>query len=92
MIGTNLAPSNGSWFPPPPTRHSQTQSWRKMVVAEKQDCDGQFTVGRYILGETLGAGTFGKVKVGLHELTGHKVTVKILNQKKMRSLVAVKGQ
>lgn len=28
----------------------------------------------YILGETIGEGTFGKVKNGLHKLTGQKVT------------------
>ena len=40
----------------------------------------QVKIGHYILGETLGIGTFGKVKVGFHQLTGHKVAVKILNR------------
>jgi 5'-AMP-activated protein kinase catalytic alpha subunit len=31
------------------------------------------TVGHYILGKTLGEGTFGKVKLGTHILTGEKV-------------------
>jgi serine/threonine protein kinase len=31
-------------------------------------------VGHYILGKTLGEGTFGKVKLGTHILTGEKVT------------------
>ena len=39
-----------------------------------------------MLGETLGVGTFGKVKVANHELTGHKVAVKILNRNKISSL------
>jgi serine/threonine protein kinase len=30
-------------------------------------------VGHYILGKTLGQGTFGKVKLGTHILTGEKV-------------------
>jgi serine/threonine protein kinase len=30
-------------------------------------------VGHYILGKTLGEGTFGKVKLGTHILTGEKV-------------------
>jgi len=46
-------------------------------------------IGHYILGETLGVGTFGKVKVGSHELTGHKVAVKILNRQKIKSLDVV---
>ena len=41
---------------------------------------------RYILGERLGVGTFGKVKEAQHELTGHKVAVKILNRNKISSL------
>ena len=39
---------------------------------------------RYILGETLGHGSFGKVKLAEHELTGHKVAVKILNRQKIK--------
>ena len=41
-------------------------------------------VARYILGETLGHGSFGKVKLAKHELTGHKVAVKILNRQKIK--------
>jgi len=37
-------------------------------------------IGHYILGDTLGTGTFGKVKIATHQLTGHKVAVKILNR------------
>jgi len=46
----------------------------------------QVKIGHYILGETLGIGTFGKVKVGFHQLTGHKVAVKILNRQKNQKL------
>lgn len=38
---------------------------------------------RYIasyIGKTLGKGTFGKVKVGIHTLTGEKVAIKILEK------------
>ncbi|KAM3335875.1 hypothetical protein ACQJBY_030045 [Aegilops geniculata] len=38
----------------------------------------------YNLGETLGAGTFGKVMIAYHKLTGHKVAIKILNRRKMK--------
>ena len=34
-------------------------------------------VGHYILGKTLGEGTFGKVKLGTHILTGEKVNFQI---------------
>lgn len=46
-------------------------------------------IGHYILGRTLGIGTFGKVKVGEHQLTKHKVAVKILNRQKIKSLDVV---
>lgn len=46
-------------------------------------------IGHYILGQTLGVGTFGKVKVGEHQLTKHKVAVKILNRQKIKSLDVV---
>ncbi|XP_017679116.1 PREDICTED: 5'-AMP-activated protein kinase catalytic subunit alpha-1 [Lepidothrix coronata] len=60
------------------------------AVADKQKHEhGRVKIGHYILGDTLGVGTFGKVKVGKHELTGHKVAVKILNRQKIRSLDVV---
>jgi serine/threonine protein kinase len=33
------------------------------------------TIGHYILGKSLGEGTFGKVKLGTHILTGEKVNI-----------------
>jgi serine/threonine protein kinase len=32
------------------------------------------TIGQYILGKSIGEGTFGKVKLGTHILTSEKVT------------------
>lgn len=40
----------------------------------------------YKLGKTLGIGSFGKVKIAEHTLTGHKVAVKILNRKKIKHM------
>ncbi|RMC19629.1 hypothetical protein DUI87_03190 [Hirundo rustica rustica] len=61
-----------------------------MAATDKQKPEhGRVKIGHYILGDTLGVGTFGKVKVGKHELTGHKVAVKILNRQKIRSLDVV---
>ena len=34
-------------------------------------------VGHYILGKSLGQGTFGKVKLGTHILTGEKVIINV---------------
>ncbi|XP_014853473.1 PREDICTED: 5'-AMP-activated protein kinase catalytic subunit alpha-1 [Poecilia mexicana] len=59
------------------------------MATEKQKHEGRVKIGHYILGDTLGVGTFGKVKVGQHELTKHQVAVKILNRQKIRSLDVV---
>ena len=37
-------------------------------------------LGNYILQKTIGEGTFGKVKLGIHTLTGEKVAIKILEK------------
>ncbi len=42
---------------------------------------------RYVLGDTLGHGSFGKVKKAKHELTEHEVAVKILNRQKIKRLI-----
>lgn len=41
------------------------------------------SIGHYVLGKALGEGTFGKVKVGTHILTGEKVAVKILEKSRI---------
>ena len=46
----------------------------------------QMKIGSYILGETLGHGTFGKVKLAKHEFTGHQVAVKIINKQKVKDM------
>ena len=40
---------------------------------------------KYLLGRTLGQGTFGKVKLGTHAMTGEKVAIKILEKSKILS-------
>jgi len=41
------------------------------------------SIGHYILGKTIGEGTFGKVKLGTHILTGEKVAVKVLEKERI---------
>lgn len=43
-------------------------------------------IGKYVIKETIGSGSFGKVKLAEHEITGHKVAVKILNRGKLRNV------
>lgn len=40
----------------------------------------------YKTGKTLGIGSFGKVKIAEHALTGHKVAIKILNRRKIKNM------
>ncbi|XP_028127998.1 5'-AMP-activated protein kinase catalytic subunit alpha-2 [Diabrotica virgifera virgifera] len=60
-----------------------------MAEAAKPGAQPLVKIGHYVLGATLGVGTFGKVKIGEHQLTGHKVAVKILNRQKIKSLDVV---
>ncbi|XP_053395294.1 5'-AMP-activated protein kinase catalytic subunit alpha-2-like isoform X18 [Mercenaria mercenaria] len=56
-------------------------------MAEK--AQPQVKIGHYIIGDTLGVGTFGKVKIATHQITCHKVAVKILNRQKIKALDVV---
>ncbi|XP_013383308.1 5'-AMP-activated protein kinase catalytic subunit alpha-2 isoform X2 [Lingula anatina] len=58
-------------------------------MADKSSPPPQVKIGHYVLGDTLGIGTFGKVKTGTHIKTGHKVAVKILNRQKIKNLDVV---
>lgn len=60
-----------------------------MEKPEGQDIQPLVKIGHYTLGKTLGVGTFGKVKIGEHQLTKHKVAVKILNRQRIKSLDVV---
>ena len=42
-------------------------------------------IGDFSIGKTIGEGTFGKVKAGIHLPTGEKVAIKILEKKKIIS-------
>jgi len=43
-------------------------------------------IGHYRLGKNLGIGSFGKVRLAEHQLTGHKVAIKILNRHRIKQL------
>ena len=43
----------------------------------------EYEVGDYIIKKTLGQGTFGKVKLGIHKPTNEKVAIKILEKSKI---------
>lgn len=41
-------------------------------------------IGNYRFERNLGNGTFGKVKLAVNEITGHKVAIKVLNKRKIK--------
>ncbi|XP_073104560.1 SNF1-related protein kinase catalytic subunit alpha KIN10 isoform X3 [Elaeis guineensis] len=49
----------------------------------KKSKKSEVLLPKYLLGKTLGIGSFGKVKLGQHVLTGFEVAVKILNLQKL---------
>lgn len=44
----------------------------------------QKSIFHYLIGKCIGEGTFGKVKLGTHILTGEKVAVKILSKDRIQ--------
>uniref|UniRef100_A0AC35TVQ5 Non-specific serine/threonine protein kinase n=1 Tax=Rhabditophanes sp. KR3021 TaxID=114890 RepID=A0AC35TVQ5_9BILA len=66
---------------------------RKMASTEltkqEREAKPQMKIGPYILMETLGNGTFGKVVRARYEGTDNQVAVKILNREKIRHLDVV---
>ena len=46
-------------------------------------------IGQYVLGETLGTGTFGKVQRATHAITNHVVAVKVLNREQIQDAEAM---
>lgn len=67
----------------------RTLSMNASVPNTPEAMQNQIKIGHYILLETLGTGSFGKVKKARHQLTGHTVAIKILNRNKIKSLDVV---
>lgn len=47
------------------------------------------SIGHYVMGITIGEGTFGKVKEAIHILTGEKVAIKILEKQRIKEVADV---
>lgn len=57
-----------------------------MDVTNRGNSQAEIYLPNYKLGKTLGIGSFSKVKVAEHVLTGHKVAIKILNRRKIKNM------
>ena len=62
---------------PPKNRHHARKRGKKPPENKSK------SIGHYLIGKTIGEGTFGKVKLGTHNVTGEKVAVKILEKHKI---------
>ena len=65
---------NNDNFFPTKERNTTSPNELKCESEEKEE----FILGIYKLGKTIGEGTFGKVKLATHKITGEKVTYNIL--------------
>ncbi|SPO32052.1 related to SNF1 - carbon catabolite derepressing ser/thr protein kinase [Ustilago trichophora] len=68
------------------SRSSSRVGSRSGSMHRNKDPKQPVRIGQYILQQTLGAGSFGKVKLATHALTGHRVAMKIINRRKISSL------
>ena len=59
--------------------HKQNLINTTFTSVEKEDSQTEngIVLGDFVIGKTLGKGTFGKVKLGTHRITGEKVIKKI---------------
>ncbi|KAI9267015.1 kinase-like domain-containing protein [Helicostylum pulchrum] len=48
--------------------------------------NNRITIGQYNIISTIGTGSFGKVKLAVHAITGQKVALKIINRKKIATM------
>jgi 5'-AMP-activated protein kinase catalytic alpha subunit len=71
--------------PPKPNKYSkQKTSPQQQYNRNKRGGPPKKTIGQYELLETLGQGTFGKVKRGVHIVTKQEVAIKIIDKNQVR--------
>ncbi|KAH9508967.1 hypothetical protein Btru_048416 [Bulinus truncatus] len=67
----------------------QTHHLPQQVTQVQKDVIKSFVhskrVGSYLLGRTLGVGSFAKVKEGMHLTTGEKVAIKVIDKKRAKT-------
>jgi len=69
---------------PKEARNRVELSTAKTATSSKPNPNANRTIGHYVVGRSLGQGTFGKVRLGTHLITGEKVAIKILEKDKIK--------
>ena len=75
--------------PPRPSAASQARAppQRENIQTNELPADGRAgqRIGQYSVKKTLGEGSFGKVKLAVHRISGQEVALKIISRKKLIS-------
>ena len=69
--------------------HKEKMKLSTRQSREKQRFSKTSNIGNYQLSNSVGEGTFGKVKLGKHFLTGEKVAIKILEKDRIADMADV---
>ncbi|KAF2095469.1 Pkinase-domain-containing protein [Rhizodiscina lignyota] len=67
----------------PEEQHAQQREPRRAQNQHKSDTTRTSRLGQYQIVKTLGEGSFGKVKLAVHQVSGQKVALKIINRRKL---------
>lgn len=71
----------------PDEQHSQQRDPRRSQHQHSQRTEAMTRtsqrLGQYQIVKTLGEGSFGKVKLAVHQVSGQKVALKIINRRKL---------
>ena len=72
---------------PEPSKHTRDESRRSGSTASELPSGGRVgqRIGQYAVKRTLGEGSFGKVKLAVHRVSGQEVALKIISRKKLIS-------
>ena len=87
ISSTNVRRHPQSQQRPPTSENGRRQKEeRELATRQRERTDLSrpgARLGQYKVVKTLGEGSFGKVKLAIHEVTGEKVALKIINRRKL---------
>lgn len=83
ISSTNTRRSSARPPAPPTTRGEDENRPRQPVERSQVPARTSQRLGQYQIISTLGEGSFGKVKLATHQVTGQKVALKIIQRRKL---------
>ena len=78
-LNYSFSPTNNSFT----KKNNQKKEKEKSIKNKKNIFKGKILGGQFIIGEEIGKGTFGVVRIATHIITGEKVAVKMLFKEKI---------